>query len=207
MTTSKKVKKHILSHEEGRPFSVRELFKLGSRRAVDCTVARLVAAGVIVRVSRGVYMRPKASKYVTAIAPSIEEVVSAIARGTGETTGVSGAEAAMQLKLSTQVPMGISYYTTGPTRALTINNQSVLLKHVADRKLALAGTPAGIALSALWYLGAEGVNESTIHAVVERLSPSVLDELEEANPPAWMADQIQSYRRIMSEESWGQRAA
>ena len=194
MSTAKLVKKQVLSFEKGRPFSISQLLKLGSRRAVDCALARLVAEGVLVRVSQGIYMRPKSSRYVSQVAPAIGEVVEAIASKTGETIGISGPEAAMKLKLSTQVPMTPLYYTSGPTRELLISNQVVKLKHVADRKLSLAGRPAGTALAALWYLGKEAVNGQTLATIESQLSGEVLNELIFANIPAWMADKLRTYR-------------
>ena len=193
MNTAKSVRKQVLGIEAGRPFSISQLLQPGSRRAVDCALARLVAEGVLVRVSQGIYMRPRSGRYVGQVAPAVGEVVRAIAAKTGETIGVSGPEAAMQLKLSTQVPMTPLYYTSGPTRELRVNDQVVKLKHVADRKLSLAGRPAGTALAALWYLGKEEVNEQTLATVESQLSAEALEELSCANIPAWLADQLHAY--------------
>jgi len=194
MSTAKEVKKHILTYKTGKPFSVRTLLSLGTRKAVDCVLARLVEKGVIVRVERGIYMRPKSTRYVENVAPGIEEVVNEIAKGTGETIGISGSEAALRLKLSTQVPMKPTYYTSGPSRELSICNQTVKLKHVSSRKLALAGKPSGIILSALWYLGKKETNGETLEKISESLEPSVLKKIGRANIPAWMANALHKYK-------------
>ena len=196
MNTAKNVSKQIVRYEKGRPFNIRPLLNLGSRKAVDCALARLIEEGTVTRVSRGIYMRPKSSRFVKSVAPELGEVVKAVAKRTGERVAMSGAEAAHRLKLTTQVPMAPMFYTSGSSRELTINNQRVKLKHVADRKLELAGTPTGMALSALWYLGKEAVNEEVLAAIANNLSPVVLNEVQAANIPEWMSKAISAYQKI-----------
>ena len=196
MSVANSVKKQILRKENGHPFTAREFLKLGSRKAVDCALARLIAENTITRVNQGIYMRPKSTQFVKVVAPDVYEVVKAVAARTGETIGMAGAEAAQRLKLSTQVPIQAMFYTTGSTRELTINNQRVKLRHVADRKLALAGKPAGMVLSALWYLGEGAVNNEVLNTITQQIPPSVLAEVESSNIPAWMTSAIQNYRSV-----------
>ena len=148
----------------------------------------------MVRVSRGIYMRPKSTRFVKSVAANLMEVLNVLAERTGEQVAISGAEAAQRLKLTTQVPMAPLFYTSGSTRELTINNQRVKLKHVANRKLALAGTPAGVALSALWFLGRKLVNNHVLTKVANALSPKVLEEVKTANIPGWMVSAIDSWQ-------------
>jgi hypothetical protein len=194
MSAAKGIKKQIVRYEKGKPFNMRHVFSFGSRKAVDCALARLVEEGTVTRVSRGIYMRPKSSRFVKSVAPELGEVVKAVAQRTGERVAISGAEAAQRLKLTTQVPVAPMFYTSGSSRELTINNQRVKLKHVADRKLELAGTPAGMALSALWYLGKEAVNEEVLATIANSLSPAVLNEIQAANIPEWMSKAISTYQ-------------
>ena len=194
MSVAKSIKNHILSEKRGKPFTTASLLGLGSRKAVDCALARLVEEGTVVRVSRGIYMRPKSTRFVKSVAANLMEVLNVLAERTGEQVAISGAEAAQRLKLTTQVPMAPLFYTSGSTRELTINNQRVKLKHVANRKLALAGTPAGVALSALWFLGRKLVNNHVLTKVANALSPKVLEEVKTANIPGWMVSAIDSWQ-------------
>lgn len=196
MSSAKAIKKQVLRYEKGKPFNMRVLFPFGSRRAVDCAFARLVKEGIVTRVSRGVYMRPKSSEFVKSVVPALGEVIKAVAERTGERITMSGAEAAQRLKLTTQVPVAPIFYTSGSSRELTINNQCVKLKHVAERKLALAGTEAGMILSALWYLGKEAVNEEVLTTIANELSPEVLLEVQAANIPEWMSSAIAAYHAV-----------
>ena len=194
MSVAKVVKNHILSVNTGKPFTTASLLGLGRRKAVDCALVRLVGEGTVVRVSRGIYMRPKSTRFVKSVPASLPTVLKALAERSGEQVAMSGAEAAQRLKLTTQVPVAPLYYTSGSTRELTINNQRVKLKHVANRKLALAGTPAGMALSALWFLGRELVNNRMLTKVANALSPEVLEEVKASNVPGWMTSAINAWQ-------------
>ncbi len=67
--------------------------------------ARGVKQGEIARVSRGVFVRPKKSRYVGEVMPEPSKVAQAIANAHGETIQVQGAEAARLLGLTTQMPL------------------------------------------------------------------------------------------------------
>lgn len=114
--------------------------------------------------------------------PEPSKVAQAIANAHGETIQVHGAEAARLLGLTTQMPLQAVYYTNGPNRELKLGKLRLILKHVAQRKLALSGRPAGLALSALWYLGKEQVSTSTIKAIREKLTSEAFEEFKAETP-------------------------
>ncbi len=49
---------HFGKAAEGVPVAAKELLHLGTRAAVDQTLSRLVRKGSLMRVSRGLYVRP-----------------------------------------------------------------------------------------------------------------------------------------------------
>lgn len=55
------IRRFLLTIAGGTIFSTRELLTLGSRSAIDSALSRLVAAGAIVRLASGLYMKFKAS--------------------------------------------------------------------------------------------------------------------------------------------------
>ena len=129
--------------------------------------------------------------------PEPSKVAQAIASAHGETIQVQGAEAARLLGLTTQMPLQAMFYTSGPNRALKLGKLQLALKHVARRKLALAGKPSGLALSALWYLGKEQVSPDTIKIIREKLTPEAFEEFsaETSSMPAWMADTLRRFEQ------------
>ncbi|MEZ4270557.1 MAG: DUF6088 family protein [Myxococcota bacterium] len=124
-------------------------------------------------------------------------MVEVIARNTGAAVGVQGAEAARQLGLTTQVPSKTIFLTTGPSRNVMVGEVHIQLKHVAPRKLTLAGTPAGIALTALWYMGKSQVNPEVIAVIANKLTSQEFENLRSAKSvmPAWMTDAFYRYEQ------------
>ncbi len=195
MTTVEAIRNRINEIGVGEPFTSTQFNALGTRASVDQTLSRLVKQGEIARISRGVFVRPKRSRYVGEVMPEPSKVAQAIAGAYGQTIQVHGAEAARLLGLTTQMPLQAVFYTSGPSRELKLGNLPLILKHVARRKLALSGRPAGLALSALWYLGKKQVSIGTIKTIREKLTPQAFEELkaETSSMPAWMADTLRRY--------------
>src|SRR6266852_1797662 len=195
MTTAGTIRNHIKEIAIGEPFTSIQFNGLGTRASVDQALSRLVKGGEIVRVSRGVFVRPKNSRYVGQVLPEPSKVAQAIANAHGETIQVHGAEAARLLGLTTQMPLQSVFYTSGPSRELKLGKLPLILKHVARRKLRLSGRPSGLALSALWYLGKERVTTSTIKTIREKLTPQAFEEFRAETPsmPARMANTVHRY--------------
>jgi hypothetical protein len=195
MKTTEAVKALVEQLPVGEPFTTRAFMSSGPRTAVDQALSRLVRAGAIARVARGVFVRPRISTYVGAVTPEPLKVAQAIASANGETVQVHGAEAVRRLELSTQMPTRAVFYTSGASRRLQVKGTSVEMRHAAPRKLVLAGRPAGLALSALWYLGKKQTTPTVLERIKNRLPPGEFEALKSVAPymPAWMANAIRRY--------------
>jgi len=197
MTTAGNIRNRIKEIAIGEPFTSNQFNGFGTRASVDQTLSRLVKRGEIARVSRGVFVRPKNSRYVGQVMPEPSKVAQAIANAHGETIQVHGAEAARLLGLTTQMPLQSVFYTSGRNKEIRLGKLRLILKHVAPRKLALSGRPSGLALSALWYLGKEQVSPRTIKTIREKLTPEAFAEFKEEtrSMPAWMVDTLHRYEQ------------
>jgi hypothetical protein len=140
-----------------------------------------------------VFVRPKENRFIGNIMPDAAKIVEALARDHGETIQVHGAEAARRFKLSTQVPTMPVFLTSGPSRELKIDNLTIKLKHASHRKLHLAGKRPGLALSALWYLGKDNVNDNVISTIHENLTEKEFETLKHTDMPAWMSGAFEKY--------------
>ena len=192
MSVAKTIRAWIEGLPLGQVFTPAQLLHLGSRAAVDQNLRRLKQARVVERIAWGVYVRPKTNRFVGSVKPEALVVVQAITAALHQTIQVHGAEAARLLGLSTQVPVQPVFETSGSPRRLNLGGLRVELRHVAPRKLMLAGSLAGLAVSALRYLGRAGITPEVIAAVRGRLPREELRKLE-ANPnamPAWMAEAL-----------------
>ena len=178
----------------GEPFTNGRFLALGSRTSVDKALSRLVQKGVILRVARGVFVRPKSSRFISNVMPSAEKVVQIMAQEAGEIIQLHGAEAARRFRLTTQMPTTPAYYTNRASRQIQVGNLSVQMIHTANpRKLQHAGQQAGMALSALWYLGKNNVDNQTLRTIEQHLSPEEFDTLRMSKMPQWLADAFTYY--------------
>ena len=130
MSAARTIRGLVLRIRPGETFTNTRFLKpgLGSRASVDKALSRLVSEGVIQRIIRGVFMRPKVSRFVGTVAPDVRKVVEVMAKDRGETIQVQGAEAASRFRLSTQIPMLPVFYTSEPTRNFQIGNLAVHLR-------------------------------------------------------------------------------
>ncbi len=187
MSTARAIRVGIRKLPKGKPFTSERFLKHGSRNTVDRTLSRLAGQGEIQRLARGVFVRPRKSRFVGTILPDVVEVVEAIARNNGETVQVHGAEAARRFKLSAQVPRTPVFHTSASTRTIRIANITVRMVHTSNRqRLQFAGEPAGAALAALWYLGKNNVTPQTVATIEGALGAAEFRRLRSADMPAWM---------------------
>lgn len=197
MKITQHITENINSIPEGVPFASSQFLKYGSRNSVDQAIVRLMKRGEITRVTRGVYVKPKHNRFTSIVLPSPLEIAQFIASKTGTIVQVHGAEAARHFGLTTQMPTQAIYLTNGPSRKLTIGRLQLTLKHVTPRKLVYAGTKIGLAITALWYLGKQQVNEQTITKIKSQLTKKEYQELINSinQMPVWLANTIQKYSR------------
>lgn len=183
----------------GEPFTPSVLLNCGPRTSVDQALSRLVKAGAVERVTRGVYVRPEVSRYVGKVMPEPFKVAEAIAKSTGSVVQVHGAEAARRLELTTQVPTQPVFSTSGPSKRIHVGKLEIRLQHVCQRKLLLAGPPAGLALAALWFLGKSEVTATTIEKIRRKLSPVEFEALKSASNsmPSWMSAAVSQHERAV----------
>ncbi|MFW9082216.1 DUF6088 family protein [Pseudomonas sp. P2757] len=172
--------------EKGRPFVGTKFASSGSRPSVNKALSKLVLAGLLERVARGVYMRPKSNSYIGPIRPTPFAIMKVITSAKGETTQIYGAEAVRRLGLSTQMQILPTIYTSGSTREIKIGASIVRLKHVSKNRLQHAGTQVGLVLTALHYVGKQGMTEEILLKVANQLSNDELRVLLECRMPKWM---------------------
>jgi len=197
MSTSQAIRERIASQPTGEPFTPALFSGLGSRAAIDQALMRLAKTGNVERIGHGLYLVPKTGRFGIKAMPSPEQAARIVAEAEGATIEIHGAEAARRLGLSTQMPAQAVFQTTGSSHQIRLGKLIVRLQHVAPRKLALAGRPAGQALSALWYLGRSQVTPNTFKQIAKKLPADEFEALSraKASMPAWMVEALARYER------------
>ncbi len=172
---------------EGGLLSPKEFLHLASRAAVDQALTRLAREGTLLRIGRGAYALPVQGRFGTR-PPSTQTVVQAIEAASGEMVVPSGAAEANALGLTTQVPVREIFLTSGSSRKLRLGNQDVELKHGTPRQLLMGKRPAGMAIRALAWLGAERA-PSALKILHSKLPAAEWEAMRasRAAMPSWMA--------------------
>lgn len=172
------------------PISAKRLLHLGSRAAVDQALSRMARGAQLLRIGRGLYVRPLHTRFGLR-SPEVSTVLDAVQRETGEAIAPSGAATANQLGLTTQVPLRSLYLTSGRTRHLTLGAQTVHLQHVPRWQLTRAETPAGAVIRVLAW-GGKARGRALTAALKRTLSPETIEELSQVRGrvPTWMAQEL-----------------
>jgi Family of unknown function (DUF6088) len=189
MTTSQHIQAHISALPTGEVFTPKSLQAFGSRASVDQVLSRLVKRGVIQREARGVYSKPVISRFTGQPIPAqMPAVLEAMAETHGETIALHGAVAVNYFDLSTQNQLRPVYLTTGRSRQVKIGHQAVQLKHVNPKHLLLGNSKAGLALTAMRYLGKHELRPELVQQIRGRLEPSEWQELQRVltSQPSWL---------------------
>lgn len=174
MSIAIKVSSRVDRMRRGVPFSIAGFYSLGSKAAVQKAMSRLAQEGVLERVAKGFYVRPKPLPSIPSIktTASAEQVAKVWAKEHGYKLVSQGQESAYRLGFQTQAPMKKVYWTNGPTREFRVGNQVVEVRHVSDQKLRWEKKPEGKLLRGLLVTPPESVEASSLKKATQRLSLS-----------------------------------
>lgn len=139
---------------------------------------RLVEAGTIRRVMRGVYDYPRFSELLQQpLAPDVHEVAQALARKFGWRIQPDGAAAMNLIGLSTQVPSQYVFLSDGPDRTYRVGKTAIAFRQVALKEIGFRHHESGIIVQALKSLGEERITESVIKTVRDWLPTARRDKV------------------------------
>lgn len=136
-------------NDEGAIESVRKIF----------LQARL--SGLLTHLTHGIYVKPKKSRFGI-VPPPLELIAHEIAERDHVKIIPSGYTAVNLLGLSTQVPMSLSYLTTGSTREVKVGSRFIKFKHAAPKNFAAEGVTIPLIIQALKEIGKENIGSTEI---------------------------------------------
>jgi len=148
--------------------------------------------GTITRISKGVYVKARKTRFGT-LYPSASELVREIAKRDKAAVIATGDTAANQLGLSTQVPMNSTFLTTGSSRKLTLGKRTVTLKHGAPKNFAFKGKLIQDIVQALRSIGEQNLTPENERQITKLLAESPEKETIEHDlrlAPVWMRNII-----------------
>jgi len=131
----------------------RDFLDLGARDAVDKTLQRLIRAGNLRRVDRGLYDKPSLNSLTQKSSPpDPRHVIDAIARRDQIRVLVDGMTAANDLGLTNAVPAKVVVHTDARLKSISLGQMEIIFKPTAASKLYWAGRPAMRIVQALHWL-------------------------------------------------------
>lgn len=161
---------------------------LGGRAAIDKALQRLTARGVLRRLSRGLYDKPRHNELLGVLWPSVDAVVQAVAGKDMLRTQPAGVYAANMLGLSEQVPAKVVFLTDGISRTVKAGPMQISFKRTTPRQMAAAGRLSGLLIQAFKSLGAPHITQARIERLRQQIPATeragVLQDI--ALAPAWM---------------------
>jgi hypothetical protein len=201
LTASDRIIKRAQASGRGSVFTPSDFVDIAGRAAVDQSLSRLVKAGRLRRLSRGLYDLPKIHPRLGALAPSPDVVAQALARETGSVVQIAGARAANALGLSTQVPARSTYLTDGPARRVILGKRVIDLRHASPKHLVAPGSAAGTVVQALRHLGPPRATE-VVDVASQQLSIGDKRLLGKTlgQAPAWMRPTLLKIAQVTSRQ-------
>lgn len=138
----------------GWVFSPVDFLDVGSRAAVDQALSRMVKAGVVRRLARGLYDVPRFNALLNSYAPpDHNQIIQAISRRDGIRVVNDNVVHANGLGLTNAVPAKLTYLTDGPSKTIKVGGWSMRMKHATPAFMSIATSKSGPVFQALMWLG------------------------------------------------------
>lgn len=153
----------------------RDFLDIGSRETVDQALSRLVKAGRLRRIGRGLYDEPRMSGVLKRPAPvDLDAAIAAIARRDGIRVMPDGMAAANQLGLTNAVPARPCYVTDGASRSVEIDGRTLQFRHAGPSVMRWAGKAAAPVVQALRWLGPGAAADARVASILKRRLPDAV---------------------------------
>ncbi|MDO4345423.1 MAG: DUF6088 family protein [Eubacteriales bacterium] len=165
------MRNRILSSEDGAVFVAPDFADIADTATIRQGLQRLFRAGVIRRIIRGVYEKPKYSQLLDEyVAADPDAVAKALARSYHWTIAPCGNTALNLLGLSTQVTAVWSYISDGPYKTYEWNSTKLEFKHRTNKEITGLSYMTSLVIQALKTLGKSNVTLEVIQTLSKKLT-------------------------------------
>ena len=165
------IRARILAAEDGAVFVAPDFADIADTATIRQGLKRLYQSGIIRRIIRGVYEKPKYSKLLDEyVAADPDAVAKALARCYHWTIAPCGNTALNLLGLSTQVTAVWSYISDGPYKTYEWNSTKLEFKHRTNKEITVLSYMTSLVIQPLKTLGRTNVMPEIIQTLSEKLS-------------------------------------
>lgn len=156
------ITKRIENMHEGQILFISDFSDLnGNEKVLSRALSAEEKKGNIVRLAKGMYLRPKSTRFGI-VYPSVDEMVKAIAHRDKSKVQPCGMTALNMLGLSTQVPTKYTYLTSGSSRKLKLGDRLIELKRSVPKNFVFKTTLGALLMQALKSLGEKNISKQEI---------------------------------------------
>lgn len=154
----------------GTVFFPADLLEFGAPDAIHQTFSRLARNKTLLRLAKGIYVKPKMDPELGPLRPSLEDVAQQIADRDKVVIRPTGAAALNKLGLSTQVPTKVVYLTNGNPKRIRVGRSTIVFKKTTHKQLAVQPEIVFLAMQALIALEDQADTPDNIRQLTEVLS-------------------------------------
>lgn len=185
------IKHYVMrSIDENQPnsiFFISDYADLGSAETIRKILHEATITGVLEKAGHGIYIKPKVSRFGKVPVP-LEKIAREIADRDKCEILPTGSTAANLIGLSTQVPMNLSYITTGSTRTIKIGDRKISFRHASPRNFAAKGRVIPLLIQGIREIGEANISGAEYEAISQFIDkqkdPYLPEDLSLA--PAWI---------------------
>lgn len=162
------IKNAVMKHiNESRPHSVffiTDYTNLGSPETIRKILYEATLNGIIEKAAHSIYFKPKVSRFGNIPIPP-EIIAKEIANRDKCEILPAGSTAANIIGLSTQVPVCLSYITTGSTRTVNIGDRKISFRHASPKNFAAKGKAIPLLLQGIKEIGKDNISNIELDVI------------------------------------------
>jgi hypothetical protein len=168
-TITRSVTEKVKQAKPGTVFFPADLLEFGAPDAIHQTFSRLAKNKTLLRLAKGIYVKPTMDPELGALRPSLEHVAQQVAERDKVVIRPTGAAALNKLGLSTQVPTKVVYLTNGNPKRIQVGRSTIVFKKTTHKQLAVQSETVFLAIQALIALRDQAEDPDIIRQLTEVL--------------------------------------
>ena len=169
-TITRSVTEKVKEAKPGTVFFPADLLEFGAPDAIHQTFSRLAKNKTLLRLAKGIYVKPVMDPELGALRPSLEDVAQQISERDKVVIRPTGAAALNKLGLSTQVPTKVVYLTNGNPKRIQMGRSTIVFKKTTHKQLAVQPEMVFLATQALIALKDQADDPGIIRQLTEVLA-------------------------------------
>jgi hypothetical protein len=177
---SQSVADRVKDAKPGTIFFPGDLLRFGRPEAIHTTFSRLTGTKQLIRLAKGIYLKPKMDPELGPLKPSLEDLARTVAERDKVVIRPTGAYALNRLGLSTQVPTRVVFLTNGNPKNIKVGNSTLVFQKTTPKQLAVEQENIFLVIQALIALEDQAEDHQVIRQLTNVLMQENLADIREA---------------------------